>query len=561
MKKLINKSIYIILSILLFCIPIINSHLLDFFGIKLGIYVNGNYEFTKVMFFNIISGIILILFGIKTFFNKKKVIIPKYTLFFIIMILFSTIFSLSLYTSLFGNSEKGHSLIMFTNLLGVFIILLNTQKKILNNLLKILIISALITCIIGIWQLYFPSFDYKELSDRLIGTFGHPNYISLFFLLIIPLLYPINERYNIKKYIKIVFLFILLIGLILTKSFIAIFLTFSYLFFVLFKNKKYKLYIFTIFIFLGIILIIKIFPEKLSSLISRFFIWETTLKIIFSNIKIFFIGGGTETLSYLFDNYKSEYLYIFEQIGFTADRPHNIILNFFYHFGILGLIFILTIYITITKKFINKKTPINISLFLGSIFLLLNFASIASYLLIILLFSLSNSKVIKVKANYLGLIFIIIPILGIYYSYKFYISEIYAYKNNYETAIKYFPYNPYNYYKIGDYKSGLEKEKLKSEKYYLTKIYSLKNPEKDCKKLIKNYYSVENYLFCGNFLWEIGKYKDAKSYYKNGTKKLPDLWNDNSKYYNNIIIKKFISGNRFFSEKYSNIKQILKRIN
>ena len=38
------------------------------------------------------------------------------------------------------------------------------------------------------------------------------------------------------------------------------------------------------------------------------------------------------------------------------------------------------------------------------------------------------------------------------------------------------------------------------------------------------------------------------------------MWNNNSKYYNNYLIKKLFVPERFYSEKFSNLKEILKRV-
>lgn len=558
MKNLINKSLFFLLAILFFSLPLVNSHLLNLFWIDFWFYVNWNYEFTKVIFFNILSGIIITLFWIKILLTKEKILVPKYLLFFIFWVVLTTIFSTSFYNSLFWNSEKWHSLIMIFHLIWIFIVLINTKKNTLKKLLIISIFSGLIISLIWIWQLYFPSFDYKNLSNRLVSTSWHPNYISLYFLLIIPFLYPIKNDLKFNKQIQIITLVIIIMWLLLTKSFIAIWLVFSYFYFLIFW--KYKYHIFAIIILIWFIWIITFYPEKLSSFLSRFFIWITAIKIIFSDVKILFLWWWAETFSYFFDNYKHEYLYIFEKIWFTADRPHNIILNFFYHFWIFWLMFIFYIYGIIIKNFINNKTAVNTALFLWSIFILFNFPSISVYLLLIILFSTLWIKWKKINYKIITLPLLLLPLFWIYYSTKFYISETYAYNDNYEFAIKNFPYNSYNYYKLWDYNSWLKIEKHISEKYYLTKIYSLENPENDCKELIKYYYSVENYFFCWNLLWKIWKYDSAKKYYKIWLKKLPDLWNDNSSYYNNIVINKFISWNRFFSEKFSNLNQILERV-
>ncbi len=53
MIKIINQIQKILLIILFFSLPLINSHFFDLFWVKWWFYVSWNYEFTKVMFFNI----------------------------------------------------------------------------------------------------------------------------------------------------------------------------------------------------------------------------------------------------------------------------------------------------------------------------------------------------------------------------------------------------------------------------------------------------------------------------------------------------------------------------
>lgn len=80
-----------------------------------------------------------------------------------------------------------------------------------------------------------------------------------------------------------------------------------------------------------------------------------------------------------------------------------------------------------------------------------------------------------------------------------------------------------------------------------------------CSDLILNSKSVENNFYCWNLLWQIDKDLSIQ-YYNNWLSKTPDLWNSNSKYYNNFLIKNFVDKKRFFSEKYSNLEIILKRV-
>ncbi len=54
--------------------------------------------------------------------------------------------------------------------------------------------------------------------------------------------------------------------------------------------QKFKILLYLLIIIIPFILIIfKYYPEKIHSFISRFYIWETTLKIILSKFKIFIV--------------------------------------------------------------------------------------------------------------------------------------------------------------------------------------------------------------------------------------------------------------------------------
>ena len=325
--------------------------------------------------------------------------------------------------------------------------------------------------------------------------------------------------------------------------------------------------------FLWFIWIYIFIPEKLHSFISRYFLWETTIKIIFSDLKIFLIWWGTETLIYFFDNFKSEYVYIFENLWYTADRPHNIILNFFYHFWIGGFAFIWVLYYKIfnfqNTGWTQGIIPTYFSLILIFIFLLLNPTSIVIYLIsTILLAQLFYKDVGKTGMHsLLTSIFLfcitIISIFWAYNSYNFYISETYSYKNNFTKAIEIYKYNPEFHFIKSNFDKWLNISKRKTQQYYFYKINSENNidSKKDiCKDFLENYNYAESYFYCGNSFWDNWKKEIAKIYYKKWLEKLPDLWNKNSKYYDNFLVKYLkIDSHRLTSEKYG-LKKILDRL-
>ncbi len=561
------KKIYINLIIILIIIsPLINSSFFDLFWIHLWLNVAWNYEFSKVIFFNILSSIIILLFSLDIFIKKIYLKIPSIIYYWFIIFILSALLSISPYISILWNTTKDHSLIMYINLLGLFIFFLNLKKENIQKILKYSLIWLILSSIIAIWQLYYPSFNYWNLSNRALWTFWHPDYLALYLLIYIPLLY--KNIFKLKEDINISLIILTLTTITLTKSLTWIILTILYSIYFLSKNiqKKYKKILYLILI-ISIILITyfiiyNFWFSKLHSFFSRFFLWKNTFLLSIENIKTLIIGHWFETLSFIFNKNKSPYLYIFENIWFTADRPHNILLLFLYNNWIFWLFFIIYIIYFIYK---SNKSSYKESLILSFLFLLLNFSSITSYILIILLLSIITKKYFTYKiTNIFNKIFIIIIIIisfiWSYFSIKLYIAENLIYKWKIQNIESFYKYNPNYYFKNWKYKEWLVYSKIKTELYYKSKIYFWENINNWCIELTKNIPSVENYFFCWNILWGFWNKFLAQKYYKVWLKKLPNLWNNNSIYYKNIIIKDTINWNRFFSPKYSNIKQILNRV-
>jgi len=546
---MLNKIIYFLLVILFITLPLVNSHLLDFFGLENlseNFYVKWNYEFLKVIFFNIFSGFILFLYFLKNFLNKN-IFIPKIIFPIIFILIISTIFSISPYNSLLWNTDKSHSLLMFLNLIWIFIILINSNYKFKKNILfwSVLWLSPVIY--FAWWEFFNPSYNYWDLNNRAIWTFGHPNYLALYLLLFLPIILKNKAKLNWNiNYLLIAWIVSVIV---LTKSIIAISLLILYKIYYFFFRQKYKniknLYFIFILIWIVFFIIQNFWYSKLHSFLSRIFIWETTFNIIISDFKTIIIWNWLWTLWQIFDQFKSPFIYIFENIWFTADRPHNILLNIFYHTWVFGLI--IFIYLFLRLIFKNSWTYKN-AILIWLIFLCFNFASIASYLVLILFISLlykdtTQDSPIHNIFNYLFVILITsFSIFGSYFSYNYFVEEHNIYINeNHKTE---------NFIIKKIESENIEKNIFKTNQ---------NNHKKLCEQLIKYSSSVENYFICWDLLY-IQDRKKAINYYNLWLKKLPDLWNLNSTYYNNQIIKQTISWHRFFSEKYSNLNVVLKRV-
>lgn len=537
---MLDKIIQLYIIITLFIIIIFHWKFFSYFGIDNNFSVDWKFEFTKAILSNIFLWFLSIIFFVKNFY--KKIIIPKYIFFLFILFFYSLISSSFFYTNIFWNDIKWQGLLFFANLVIFLVILLNTTNKNIKKIIGTLLLLSTIPLIIAIKEYLLPTFDYWNLSNRAIWTFWHPNFLALYIIMFIPII--IQKIKQNKFYILLFLLFT--ITLFLTKSFIAIIIFFLYILYILQKNKfiKNKKIIY-IWLFISLFLWIYIIYNfwlitKLNSFVSRYYIWETTIKIIFSDIKNIIFWLWNDSLFYLFEKYKSSELYIFENIWYSADRPHNLILNIFVSFWILGISFLIYFLYIFKTKF--KKQSIYFSIIIFLIFCLFNFASVATYLLIVIFIAYIAKKHYKKNNYYITKIFFItISIISIVFSIFYYIDQNKKYNNK-------------NYF---------------TENRILKNIY-LENPENNifyknsdiniiCEELTNFSQSVETYFYCWNNMYYSNRDKAIK-YYELWLNKLPDMYNSQSKYYNNFLIKNIFNYDRFISDKYSNLQEILNRV-
>jgi len=427
-----------------------------------------------------------------------------------------------------------------------------------------------------------PTFWYGELSNRALGTFWHPNYLAWYILILLPFI-----RYFIHLYenILVKLLFVILgiiagITLIYTKSIFALFLCITYIIYIVFSkffsDKKYfyapYLWCISILTVWWLCVLTLYFPEKLHSLLSRFYIWETTGKIIFSSLRVFFFWAWSETLPYYFNAFKVPELYIFENYWFTADRPHNFILYIWYHFWVFMLwVFFYIIYQFVAQNH-NKYGPVNASLILFLLFWLFQYFSVASYLVLLVVMSWFFFKTSSQKNDIICLrdkiiqkwvmgifTFILsISIVGSYYSYKLYYWEILYAAGNTKSANEIFTHPKY-YIAQEKYQYAERLEWIISQWNIKEALITSNNKQILCENLVTTYPSVENYFYCGNIFEKLWNTQEATFYYQTGLLKLPDLWNENSPYWDNYFVNNTISWNRFFAPKFWNIWEIVEK--
>lgn len=557
-----QKIVSCLLIVLYFSIPLIHGQILKNFWGDMWLSVSGNFEFTKSQFFIFLSGCTLCVFSIQQFVLKRSIVFPNLLFFLLWALWFSLIFSLTPYTSFFWSSSKWHGNLMFLCLIWIYIILIQQDKNLMKKLFISSVCWAFFASLIAIKEYYSPTFSYGDLSNRALGTFGHPNYLSGYILLLIPFLFK-KVQQNTLLYIAII---PMIISLFLTKSVWAMSIFLVYCIYIFWFRKKSDLnnskekfiVLLLFFIFVAIFVIIQFWlTTKLHSFISRFYIWETTLKIIIENPKILLFWSWAESLFVNFENFKSPELYIFENFWFSADRPHNMFLNILFHFWLWWAFIFLWALFFLYKKY--RDNYLYHALILILFFSMLNFLSISSYLIIVLILSCITIQERRKFSFIFPVILLILGLWSAYTSSHFYTSELLAYKKQYDRAIDIFPYNYKNYEYLWDWKNTVKYAGYFTKNFYINQLH-ISNTESVCDSFIRWHSSAEVAFFCGNYAWALGKKDLAKKYYSLWLEKIPDLWNHDSPYNSSIFISKFIDGKRFFSEKYSNIDEILIRL-
>ncbi|MDD4332802.1 MAG: O-antigen ligase family protein [Patescibacteria group bacterium] len=355
-------------------------------------------------------------------FNIKDILFSRYffiLFLFIFSLAISTIFSINPSLSLFGAYKRYQGLeTSLYYLLFFFIVLLhlsidNKEKN--NRISRIIlavIFSSFIVSFYGLAQKFGYDFVYWSepplLTGRVTSTFGQPNFLASYLLLIIPLIFYLifQSKKFLVRFSFIIILFFNLLCLIFTGSrggylgmIGALFLSgvlYFYnckSFFVgkIFKNKTLVVF-FGLAIIFSLIFIFKFdnsfasrikngFDLKSGSVAARMYFWQASWDAI--KEKPFF-GYGLETQGEILVKYYQKDWAIYGTVNDYPDRAHNLILDILLTSGIAGLIIFLIILYVFFRRALNIFKA-NGQCSLLSFFLLI---AISGYL-ISLLFSFS----------------------------------------------------------------------------------------------------------------------------------------------------------------------------
>lgn len=540
------------------------------------IIVSWNYEFTKVSIFNIIFPFLFIINYLLFFRNihlDKKVWFSILVFYFILCV--STYLGEVQNQSIFWWNSKWHWFFYWNNLILIFLFFYFWIQKFGKKWFeKIFLFWWVWLLLYWFKELIFPSFEYWVLGTRMLSSLWHPNYLAAYFVLLIPYIF-FKERHYCKKnnklwkYLYFILFILFSTWIFLTKSAIAIALLILFLLLQIGKKISLysKLFIGFLTILLGWIWLFIIAPEKFSSFISRYFIWETSIKILLSDLKIFIFGIWNENLWYFFNNFKSPELYLYERYGYFATRWHNIFIDFWLHFWILWLIFFSTLIYKIIQNFHSQKYYY-FSLLWVIIFWLFHFPNIIwsiFFLFLLAVFLIEKKKteiVISTRILYIFIfIFSVIWCIWSYFSYNFYQAEIQSRKWNLVQAQELFPYFSLYYYKNLQMGDGLKAENnFKSEKYLQYELYYATNTISSCNDLVEKYPTVENFFLCGKRIEKKYDFETAKKYYQMWLEKFPDIFTRNNQYLHNFPWKYIINTNHVLHEKFSDIQEIIKKL-
>jgi len=380
------------------------------------------FELNKMVLFKILVLALLFLVGCKiiikwdlilnTVFSKKTFVLvfKKYFLFpaiFLFGLGLSLLFSADFLTSFFGSYDRQQGFLsylyyfLFFGLLILSFLITDSnissfnkdlrQKKI-NRIIYTIFFTGTFVALYGVLQIigidFFPWPESPLLNGRIVSSFGQPNFLASFLLLVIPIAVYLfqNTKAFLQKFFYLLVLGLELVGLILTASraailslFIAVVVYSLYLIWTLEIKIKNKIIIFAISlaILLSLVFSLESFmPGRLSSSLD-YHSGSFATRISFfsaaadSIIKKPLFGYGLEIEDEVFIKYYQKDWAVNGDVSANTDRAHNLILDILLSSGLLGLLSFLLLYylfFNLARENIikNKNKPLTQALAFGA---------------------------------------------------------------------------------------------------------------------------------------------------------------------------------------------------
>jgi len=402
-KKILETLIEINYLAIIFLVPIYFAYWLPTYNI---------FELDKLVLFKILTLILLLLTGLKLIFyfqapklskeNRKNigVIFKRYfliPLIFIAGLAFSLLFSIDPLKSFLGSYDRQQGLLSYLFYFLWFVLLLinlssgnqELNKRKIKRLIITAVISGSFVALYGILQIlnidFFQWTESPFITHRTISSFGQPNFLASYLLLIIPLsvYLIINSRKLLRRFFYSLALTFQLLCLFFTSSrgafFALILIVLGILIFFWSKMRLgiYKKILLVIslllIIFFGLFGLDKFSNGRVSSLVD-FKYGSSAVRLTFYKVALDafkkepLFGYGLENGSEIFIKYYHPDWGVYGDVGATTDRAHNLILDILLSSGLFGLILFSLLYYEffyLIKRNLKSEGLNSVSLFFG----------------------------------------------------------------------------------------------------------------------------------------------------------------------------------------------------
>ncbi len=372
------------------------------------------FESVKVTVFLFLLSIILLCHFADILFRQKYDSIPHD--FFLVLWVFFVWSFCSLWVNrdinsyfFSGNLEKHHGWFLYLWCIVLFFIIKSLSSFERKKLLKMSLIGSVWVVLYAFFQKYgldplAHSYQTRLDMNRAFSTLGNPNYLAWLFLMALPLAHEsINFRNSEHTLLSKLLLWIIWWFLIYwTGSYLAwIMFPFALLLFLsdgLFSTKKSQ-YIFWLFIlllwFIGCAYVWNLYGQdilemqKMKWFIARWFLWKTWLYALTSDVSHFLFWYGPDGFLAVSEYFRHPLLSVYEDPAYRIDRSHNVFIDFALHFWVLILCAVLIVASYHVKRLSFAQ---KISLLLFGIYFSFNIPVLVHFLILLQIFSLTESK-------------------------------------------------------------------------------------------------------------------------------------------------------------------------
>ncbi len=385
-------------AILFWLIPLIFSHtfarLWSGFILDNGI---GHFESLKMHFF-----LILLILSLgemllqkwrkwKIFFQRKDrvfLILGSFLFLFIAIVCYPY---MNIWDLMLGVWEKQHGILLPIGLILLSILLSMLEKSEIKKIGFIIIFSGCIVALnaliesrgynIFTWGTYGIRWSWWDI--RSTSTLWNPNYVAGYLLIILPILLG-----SIVWWWKYILSLLVILGIIATKSIIAIAILWTYLLYLLWQRlvpKKIGIYLPLIIGSISLFAYILYHgSEKWLSLSSRFILMKHTLWGSFDSFVWVLFWHWPDAIIRFFSEWRPPEINAYFPSNMIIDSSHNIFIDIFTMYGLIGITFFLFIVVN-RWKYLDHISRTGLILWLS--FLSLNVFVISHMILIIYLLS------------------------------------------------------------------------------------------------------------------------------------------------------------------------------